>query len=76
MSDLVGNPEDRFSHDTAHMVLYFQMRLFEKTKPLETEVEQLRLKVKTLESSDKTQSKQLLDLQEVYNIYEGCPRMS
>ena len=41
------------------------MRLFEKTKPLETEVEQLRLKVKTLESADKSQSKELLDLQEV-----------
>ena len=22
MSDLVGNPEDRFSHDEAHMVLF------------------------------------------------------
>lgn len=41
------------------------MRLFERTKPLETEVEQLKLKVKTLESSDKSQSKELLDLQEV-----------
>lgn len=62
--------EDRFyelkgaSEDEIALRDYVAMRLFEKTKPLETEVEQLRLKVKTLESADKSQSKELLDLQE------------
>jgi len=42
------------------------MRLFERTRPLENEIDQLKLKVKTLEDTDKSQSKQVLDLQEVY----------
>ncbi|XP_060607865.1 progesterone-induced-blocking factor 1-like [Ruditapes philippinarum] len=43
---------------------YVAVRLFERTKPLETEIEQLRLKVKTLEDTDRSQGKEVLDLQE------------
>ncbi|KAH3849855.1 hypothetical protein DPMN_092259 [Dreissena polymorpha] len=43
---------------------YVAVRLFERTRPLETEIEQLRLKVKTLEDTDKAQSKQVIELQE------------
>ena len=28
MSDLVGNPEDRFSHDAAHLVLVIPVNIF------------------------------------------------
>ena len=47
------------------------MRLFERTRPLENEIDQLKLKVKTLEDTDKSQSKQVLDLQEVYIYNKG-----
>lgn len=62
--------EDRFyelrtsSEDDLSLRDYVALRLFEKTRPLETEIEQLRLKLKTLGESDKAQTKQILDLQE------------
>ena len=30
MSDLVGNPEDRFSHNEAHVMMYYEPR-YKKT---------------------------------------------
>ncbi|XP_052815474.1 progesterone-induced-blocking factor 1-like [Mya arenaria] len=62
--------EDKFyelrttTEDDLSLRDYVAMRLFEKTKPLETEVEQLRMKVKSLEDTDRSQSKQMLKLQE------------
>ncbi|KAL4235445.1 Progesterone-induced-blocking factor 1 [Mactra antiquata] len=62
--------EDKFyelratSDDDLSLRDYVAVRLFERTKPLETEIEQLRLKVKSLEDTDRVQGKQVLDLQE------------
>lgn len=56
--------ELRATSDDLSLRDYVAVRLFERTRPLETEIEQLRLKVKSLEETDRSQGKQVLDLQE------------
>jgi chaperonin cofactor prefoldin len=41
------------------------MKLFEAIRPLETEIDQMRLRNKTLEDQNKSFSKEVLELQEV-----------
>ncbi|XP_050416944.1 progesterone-induced-blocking factor 1 [Patella vulgata] len=43
---------------------YVAVQLFEQTKPLQTEIDQLRMRNKTLDDGEKSSSKQTIDLQE------------
>lgn len=46
-------------------IFIFQMKMFEAVRPLQTEIDQMRLRNKTLEDQTKSFSKEVLELQEV-----------
>lgn len=47
-------------------IFIFQMKMFEAVRPLQTEIDQMRLRNKTLEDQTKSFSKEVLELQEVW----------
>ncbi|KAK6173888.1 hypothetical protein SNE40_017265 [Patella caerulea] len=57
--ELRGMKEDELS-----LRDYVAVRLFEQTKPLQTEIDQLRMRNKSLDDGEKSCSKQMIDLQE------------
>ncbi|KAK3100601.1 hypothetical protein FSP39_022354 [Pinctada imbricata] len=62
--------EDRYyelraqNEDDISLRDFVAMRLFEAARPLQTEIDQLRIRVKTVEEENKANSKEVLELQE------------